>query len=53
MLETLQAIGVFLGAILLGLLFLPLWPFGIGAFIEWQRTPMGPNLDTPYAHAGA
>ena len=47
MLETLQAIGIFLGAVLFALLCLPLWPFGIGAFIEWQRIPAAPDLDTP------
>ena len=44
--ETLQAIGVFLGAVLFALLCVPLWPFGIGAFIDWQRIPAGPNLET-------
>ena len=42
--ETLQAIGIFLGAVLMSLLFLPLWPFGIGAFIEWQRIEIAPGL---------
>ncbi len=44
MLETLQALAAFAVAGLLMLAFLPLWPFGIWAMIEWQRAEIAPDL---------
>jgi hypothetical protein len=42
--EFLEALAAFAIAFGLALLFLPLWPLGIRAFIEWQCTPPAPGL---------
>lgn len=42
----LDALKAFLAAIGFLLICIPFWPLGMAAFIQWQRTPLAPNLDT-------
>lgn len=49
MLETFQALLTIVLSGLFVLLLMPLWPIGIWAFIEWQRLPPAPDLDSAVA----
>jgi hypothetical protein len=39
----LAALAAILVSALITLAFLPLWPLGIWAFIDWHRTPPAPD----------
>ncbi|MFA5853510.1 MAG: hypothetical protein WC866_00330 [Patescibacteria group bacterium] len=42
-LQMIEALGIFLTALVTLLVFFPLWPLGIWAFIEWHCAPLLPD----------